>query len=40
MKTKMGYPNKPEKRGEEQTTSRGKRDLFSLWNMGILVGGF
>jgi hypothetical protein len=32
---KMGYPNKPEKRGEDQTTSKGKKDLFSLRNMGI-----
>jgi hypothetical protein len=32
---KMGYPNKPEKRGEDQTTSKGKRELFALWNMGI-----
>jgi hypothetical protein len=31
----MGYPNKPEKRGEDQTTSKGKRELFALWNMGI-----
>ncbi len=25
---KMGYPNKPEKRGEHQATSKGKRDIY------------